>query len=125
MTALMRAAAGVQPEVVKLYLAKKPNVNARDVAGRSVLFFAVNFGGQVETVRLLLASGADPNAAAWRSNGETPLMLAASQGKTAIVQALLKAGADPNALDLSGNTALSKTESPAIANLLRRAGAKP
>ena len=60
--------------------------------------------GQVEIVRTLLESGADPNRA-----GEehfTPLMGAVRSGSLQIVEMLLKAGADVNALNEARETAL-------------------
>jgi ankyrin repeat protein len=52
-------------------------------------------GGHAEVVTLLLARGADANAA--DRAGVTPLMLAANLGHTTIVDALLALGADPRA----------------------------
>jgi len=48
----------------------------------------------------LLAAGADPNAAL--NSGETPLMLAARDGRVDTVHALLEGGADPNAKEKNG-----------------------
>ena len=48
---------------VKALLAKGANVNAADEEGHTALIFAA-FNGRAETVKLLLAAGADPNAKA-------------------------------------------------------------
>lgn len=53
--------------------------------------------GDVETIRDLLASGADSNAR--DGNGRTPLHVAAFFSHDAAVIALIDGGADPNALD--------------------------
>jgi len=63
-------------------------------------------GGNVETLKLLLAAGMNPN-------GEHPifgpaLLVAAEKGHTEIVQLLLANGADVNATDLLGRTALMR-----------------
>jgi ankyrin repeat protein len=62
--------------------------------------------GDLETLRALLAGGANPNFA--DENGDTALMAAAQQGHLALVEALLDAGADANARDGNGWTALFK-----------------
>lgn len=55
---------------------------------------------QLESVRALIAAGADVNRPA--PNGLTPLALAASQGEAEIVDELLAAGADPGARSSRG-----------------------
>ena len=63
--------------------------------------------GHIRKVKNLLAKNkADVNAA--NKSGDTALMLAASEGHTAIVKLLLDAGADPNAQNKNKNTALLK-----------------
>ena len=59
---------------------------------------------QIAAVAALLDVRANPNAAA--PTGETPLMMAAGYGQTAIVQLLLKRGADPRLTDRRGESAL-------------------
>ena len=60
--------------------------------GWTALLHAVH-KNQLESVRALLAAGADPNGRG--DNGLTPLMLAAAQGEPEIVEELLKSGANP------------------------------
>lgn len=70
--------------------------------------------GQVECLRLLLASGVDPNTQRPKKSKEEPaaplLVLAASDGNEGVVEALLAAGADVNAAatlyGTAGTTAL-------------------
>jgi len=57
--------------------------------------------GHVETVRALLAAGADPERGDDES-GETPLHFAAAGGHTAIVTLLIQAGAQPDTPDHRG-----------------------
>jgi ankyrin repeat protein len=61
--------------------------------------------GSAESVKLLLAHGANVNAKeSWR--GQTALMWAAAEGHVAVVQALVNAGADLRARSNGGFTAL-------------------
>jgi ankyrin repeat protein len=121
-------------------LAHGANVNARDVDGRTALGFSMRMR-KPETIRLLLARGADPNLACI-SDGTTPLMLAIgkeqfggpmgdwafSQDHLAIVVDLLKSGANVDAGDKSGETALMKaarTGKVEIITALLDRGAQP
>ena len=104
-------------------------------------------------MRFLLASGADPlaardggdNALHWTASGavaealapaagpeglaarylfdQTPLHVAASEGRGDVVRAFLAAGADPSVVDRDGNTPLDLADSPQAALLLADAGA--
>ncbi|MDQ5845090.1 MAG: ankyrin repeat domain-containing protein, partial [Acidobacteriota bacterium] len=85
-------------EILQLLLDKGANAKSPD--GDRALLVANSF----EKVKLLLASGANPNTTG--SDGSTPLMAAADSGDNQIVEALLSAGADVNAQDGNGNTAL-------------------
>jgi hypothetical protein len=60
--------------------------------------------GDIQRVKELVESGVDINAAS--ENGETPLIIAASNNHTDIVRSLLEAGADINIRRRDGMTAL-------------------
>ena len=84
--------------------------------------------GPAEAVRLLLESGADPNAASG-FGGYTPLMLAAYSENVSIetVELLLSRGANPNAKAPGGETPLSlarKRGNTAIVKILEKSDAK-
>ena len=85
-------------EILQLLLDKGANAKSPD--GGTALVVA----NSLEKVKLLLASGANPNATG--SGGSTPLIAATHRGDTQIVEALLSAGADVNAQDQEGDTAL-------------------
>lgn len=63
----------------------------------SAELFAAAKTGDAETLRRLIAAGANPNTA--DEDGQTPLHIAAFEGHLGAVQALLDAGADVNARD--------------------------
>ncbi len=76
--------------------------------GRRALLLAVD-AGNVETVRLLLDAGADPDLA--DGSGYTPLGLAALRGYARIVLMLLRAGANPDLKSKDGNTPMTAAAS--------------
>jgi ankyrin repeat protein len=82
-------------------LAAKPDVDGRDGRQNTPLLWAAALGSR-EAVELLLAQGADPNAA--NAFGITPLIAAATDG--AKVKLLLAAGAKPGVKAKSGHHAL-------------------
>lgn len=59
-------------------------------------------GGAVATARILLASGADPDAR--DAGGNTPLHVAVANGAVPVVQALIAGGAGPEAMNGAGET---------------------
>lgn len=65
--------------------------------------------GDAKSVQSLIASGADVNA--FDDTGMTPLMVASSEGRTAIAKLLLGAKADVNAAGQDGTTALMRAAS--------------
>ena len=60
---------------------------------------------RLETVRVLLKHGSDPNKTTW-GYSKTPLFQSAHDGTMEIAKLLLDSGADVNAVDDSGNNAL-------------------
>jgi ankyrin repeat protein len=96
-TALMAAALRGHTLIVDVLLKSSARIDAIDEAGSTALIMAsmgilYEGGGSSETVRLLIARGADVNRS--NDNGITALIGAASRGNTAVVRELLKAGAD-------------------------------
>jgi uncharacterized protein len=96
--------------------------------GFTALHLAI-FGGQEESVRLLLERGADPNA---RSTAEIakvpPLGTAAFVRSPSLARGLLDSGADPNGRGEGGFTALhsaAQNEDEELARLLLDRGADP
>jgi ankyrin repeat protein len=87
--------------MIKQLMAAGANVKASN-DGMTAIRRATE-SGCIDTLRFLLASGADPNAK--MPDGTTPLMVAAGQGLTEVVAILLKAGADLDARSQSGQTA--------------------
>jgi len=124
-SALEAASASAFPDVVKAMLARHPDVNQQDSAGRT----ALNVLGQsaiglpaentAEVARLLLAAGAQVNA---QDNifGNTPLHEAPD---AAAAQVLIDAGADVNLRNRDGQTALMLALDPEVVRVLLRAGA--
>ncbi len=80
--------------------------------------------GDAETVRFLLAQGANSNVQ--DRNGETALIKAARARKRRVVQLLLESGADPNRGDFTGKTAIDyarDSRARDVVRLLEEAGA--
>jgi hypothetical protein len=118
------------PEALKLLLAQKLDLTVTTPIGKTLLMEAAKYN-QLQSVQLLLAAGADVNAASLppgqiNNNGDpngdcwslytithgsrTALMYAAANANLPIIDALLAAGADTGAKDSTGLTALDYLE---------------
>ena len=100
---LSQAASDGDIEQLKLYVARKADLNKPDERGSPPLCYAAE-AANLETVKFLLEAGAKPNAAG--AGGRTALIGAAQAGKADTVDALIAAGADVKGKDESGTTAL-------------------
>jgi len=90
----------------------------RSAKGRTALIIASAYYGGVSLCRVLLDHGANVNAVT--VNGETALMLAASNAKSDLVSYLLQRGADPKLMDKSGKVALDYAKSSKIDDELKK-----
>ena len=91
----------------------------RSAKGRTALIIASAYYGGVPLCRVLLDHGANVNAIT--VNGETALMLAASNEKSDLVSYLLQRGADPKIMDKSGKAALDYAKSANIDDDVKKA----
>jgi ankyrin repeat protein len=106
-TALMWAAA--DPAKVRLLVERGADVKAASESGRTALMLAAMSDQSAETVRLLLARGADPKAL---DRDQTSTLNAAASGNdTDSVRLLLNAGAPVNQGNVAGNTPLMNAAS--------------
>lgn len=101
-TALLWAAG--DPRKAQILVEHGADVNATTTRGRTPLIFAASHDGNIETVRLLLAKGADVSARDMQ--GSTALMTAANAGALDTVKLLIDYGAKANEADLAGFTPL-------------------
>ena len=111
-------------DIVKMFLARRADVNAKDSQGNTALLIAAQKGVLGDMVRLLLDHGADVNAS--DSGGSTPLYKAISGGYVNLVKTLIDKGADVN-VRAGSRTPLSlaaQLNKPDIVQLLISAGAK-
>ncbi|KAF4332948.1 ankyrin repeat [Fusarium beomiforme] len=101
---MTRSAAQGDVEVLGVLLERGKSIHRINIS-----LPAASWGGHVDVVNLLLAAGADVNAAATdKCKGRTALQAASEGGHLAVVERLLDAGADVNtaAGDDGGRTAL-------------------
>ena len=88
-TALMWAAG--DPAKVKLLIDRGADITIRANSGRSALIIASAYAGNLQSIRQLIAKGADPKAV--DNEGEGPLCNSAGAGDVEMVKELLGAGA--------------------------------
>ncbi|MCY3913275.1 MAG: ankyrin repeat domain-containing protein [Chloroflexi bacterium] len=116
------AALGDTAEIARLLDAYPSAIRAMgDLAGRPLGQAARR--GHMEVVRLLLASGVDPNLREGRDAPQgTALWHAARRGDGEIARMLLEAGADPNSSIESSGTATWMAKAPALRRLFEAHG---
>ncbi len=101
-TALIYAAGWAGADMVDLLLEQSPPLDARSSDGWTALMMASGARGEAESVRRLLARGANVD---YRNKwGQTALHLAAVAGSADKVRLLLEAGAQVNDRDNDGRT---------------------
>ncbi|MEO0897443.1 MAG: ankyrin repeat domain-containing protein [Bacteroidota bacterium] len=116
-TPLMVAVLEGEEDLLGALLAEeKLKINLQDRFGGSALMYAARMK-KVETVKALLAKGANPNLR--DVDGETTLMYALIGGEKEIVASLLEAGADKDATNFDGLTAYDKAINKEIQALLK------
>ncbi len=103
-TALMAAALGGHPDIVRILIENRVEVYARANDGTTALMRA-STTNNADTVQLLIGAGADVNA--WDFMGWTPLLNAASFGHTKVIDTLLQVGAEVDQKNHEGRTPLS------------------
>jgi ankyrin repeat protein len=99
-TPLMRAVHGQMPNTARLLIDAGADVRKANSYGVTALYIAARAGDSVAT-RMLLAAGADANAAL-PASGETVLLTAAKAGNADVVRALLTGGYDNVSLEELG-----------------------
>ena len=122
--AVLYSVANERSFLIPLLVAGGANPDACDAYGTRALGYAVR-SKSIEDVRILLESGADPDAI---STLTRPLADAARHGKLECVKLLLLYKANPNLAEQTGITALqdaARYEYPEICKLLLDAGADP
>lgn len=104
-TPLSLAAAFASPEMVDVLLRSgaDPNKRSQSLGGVAPIHAAI-FGRQTQSLKILLAGGANPNA--HQQDGFRPLHGAAQNGDIEAVRMLMNAGADVNQTDDNGRSAL-------------------
>ena len=136
----MLLAAGADPNarLVSRILKRVHNPGDARLGEGATAFMRAARGGDPQVMRLLLEAGADPTLA--QTNGQTPLLLAASLGAErggnnplrggeddaiAAIEICLEQGLDINAVSAAGDSAMhAALGSPAVIRFLARHGAR-
>jgi hypothetical protein len=117
-TALFKAAERGHTEIAKLLLARGADVTVRDTFYSATAMTWALDGGHVEVVRAILEK--DP------TNVDDVLMTGVREGKQALVEvALARGGAKPETLTAALAGTMVDKDKAAIAEMLKKAGAKP
>jgi ankyrin repeat protein len=105
-TPLHLAAAFATPQAVQLLLQHQATVSAvsKNPQANQPLHAALALSRNPETVQLLLAAGADPNAT--QTGGFTPIFSAATANRRDLAELLISHGANPHARDDRNKTAV-------------------
>ena len=122
--AVIDAARNGDRAALRALIEKKADVNQPDADGATALHWAA-YRDDVESVDLLVAAGANVNAA--NDLGATPLWNASTNG-VAVTKRLLEAGANPNLALLAGETPLmaaARAGQAGVVELLLAKGANP
>lgn len=109
------------------FLEQGANLDAIADPGANTALYAAVLEGKIFAVAWLIGRGAQVDSFV-RAQQETPLILSAMLGHTAIAELLLEAGADPNLSDVNGRIALSYPSAEGdveTTNLLLEHGANP
>ncbi len=122
---LFRAVHLNRPEMVRLFLARGADLEAKTERGNTAVHAAAATG-HTYCYDLLADHQADPNRP--NQEGQTPLWLAVRANHRGLVRRLLEAGADPNRVDRWGVSCLHLAAAAGRAELtqvLLEAGANP
>ena len=103
--------------MIEIFVARGANPDSPDHEGMSPLCIAAR-EGNVEAIRILVGSGADPNS---RSpiTGNSPLHFAVLSNQFGAAKALLEANADANATNAGGIAALHLAAATGKLDILR------
>lgn len=131
-TALTVAAARGNCPMCALLLKLGADLNVVSDSGYTPLMWSLANGSSEDAAELLLKAGANPDPDAESriaiSTSTTPLILASTNGMTAIVKALLKRNVAVDKVDGDGWTALKRASNEGheeVVSLLLKAGASP